>query len=93
MGEPLIYIDSQKARDPSLVQGLRENIFLGKFQLEALAKNNILFSNLVRKKEIQGKKVPPTNEKNLTSRMPAFFLPLATASSDPHFHIAISYSY
>jgi len=51
MGEPLIYIDPQKAHDPSLVQGLRENIFLGKFQLEALAKNNILFSNLVRKKK------------------------------------------
>ena len=56
MGEPLIYIDPQKARDPSLVQGLRENIFLGKFQLKALAKNNILFSNLMRKKEVQGKK-------------------------------------
>ena len=35
--------------DPSLDQGLRENIFLGKFQPGAPAKNNILFSNLVRK--------------------------------------------
>ena len=57
MGEPLIYIDPQKAHDPSLVQGLRENIFLGKFQLEPWPKTIFFFSNLVRKKkEVQGKK-------------------------------------
>ena len=57
MGEPLIYIDSQKARD------------------------------------LDKEKSTPTNEKNLTLSMPAFFPPPATASSDPHFHIAIFYSY
>ena len=58
----MIYIDPQKAHDPSLVQGLRENIFLGKFQLEALAKNNILFSNLVRKKRKYKEKSILANE-------------------------------
>ena len=45
MGEPLIYIDPQKARD------LDRNLTLQKYK----------------------EKVPPTNEKNLTLWMPAFF--------------------
>ena len=61
MGEPLIYINSQKARD------LNRDLTLQKYK----------------------KKSTPTIEKNLTSWMQAFFPPPATASSDPHFHIAI----
>ncbi|GBB98482.1 hypothetical protein RclHR1_03240007 [Rhizophagus clarus] len=41
---------NQLPYDPFLVQGLRENIFLGKFQLGDPTKNNIFLSNLMRKK-------------------------------------------
>jgi hypothetical protein len=63
MGEPLIYIDPQKAHD------LDRDLTLQKYK----------------------EKSTPTNEKNLTSWMPAFFPPPAPASLDPRSHSAFSY--